>query len=478
MIRESDFYIWIKQHYADATFNGKPKSIKNVVKHSDKATADSLFVCIRGIGADGHDYAKIAYQNGCRTFLCERELSLPADACIVLVRDVRDGLFKMLSDFYKISEGDFEFCAVTGTKGKTTTAMMLMHLLNKHGYKAACSTTLGLCVGSEMWETENTTPDLFVIVPWLSRLKKQGIRYVVIEVSSAALSGERLRGMRFAIGVLTSFSEDHVGVGEHESLEDYLAAKRSLFSSYGIKMAIFPREVSVGKYIVRESSCVIGIPSDEEEISNVTEREQGQCFIYKGREVLLSLPGRHNRTNARLALTAAAILTGKSEEEFISHLSDLCIPGRYEQFVKNGVSIVIDYAHNQESFFAVAKTAKRRSRGRVLAVFGSVGERGEGRRQALAHAADTLFDYSVITADNPGCEDAFHICAEIYAAFSDKSHACIVADREHAIRHAFSLCEKGDTLLLLGKGHEGYQKTKNGCIPFSERSILFSDPGV
>ena len=475
-IGANEFDAWIKRHYADARISGEPCDIREIAKHSDAAKKDTLFVCLKGIEADGHDYALAAYKNGCRAFLCERALSLPRDACTVLVRSIRGGLFYLLSDFYGISEGDFRFCAITGTKGKTTTSVMLTHLLNKGGYRAACSTTLGLYDGKETRKTENTTSDLFTVTSWLADLKREGIRYVVIEASSAALSGARLFGMHFDVGVLTSFSNDHIGKGEHKTFAEYLCAKRSLFSSYGIKTAIYKRDIERGAYIVSDCAHTVPLPSDAEAVLEVFELTEGQRVIYNGRLIFLPLPGAHNRTNARLALAAASALTGKGEEYFEPYFSDVYVPGRYEQFMKNGVCIVIDYAHNHESFLAVAETAKNRSRARVIAVFGSVGGRGEGRRGALAVAADALFDCSVITADNPGREDAFHICAEIYAAFPDKSHARIVADRAQAILYALSLCRPGDILLLLGKGHENFQRTQNGCVPFSEKEILLSEP--
>lgn len=450
---------------------GDFSGVTEIVENSEQAKYGSLFVCLRGVHRDGHDYIRDAYNRGCRHFLCERSPDLPSDASFALVKSVRIHLCRLMMDFYGIEKTDFTFIAVTGTKGKTTTSYLLSHILNRAGYSTACSTTLGLFDGQKWEQTNNTTPNLFTIVPWLAKLKQKGIRFVVIEVSSAALSGARLYGMQFQLGILTSFSKDHVGKGEHESMMEYLCAKRSLFSLYGISAAILPQGVMMGKYIVFDCENVIHIKDDAHSIA---ERENGQCFSYQGREAFLSLIGAHNRINARLALTAAAVLTGKREVELLPYLSNISIPGRYEQILHKDIHVVIDYAHNRESFTAVAKTASNRSKGRVLCVFGSIGGRGEGRRTELAKIAGEWMDFSVITADDPGEESVLGICAQIYAAFDDKTKARIVPDRAAAIRYAFSLCRPGDTLLLLGKGHERVQKMKDKCLPFSERDIVLS----
>ena len=472
IINKNEFAAWIKKSYPDARICGEEREISSIAGHSDKAKEGALFVCLKGSVSDGHFYAAAAYERGCRAFLCEKEIKLPGDATLVLVRSIREGLYSLLSDCYGINGDDLSLCAVTGTKGKTTTAYLLTQILNKAGYKAACSTTLGLFDGNATVPTANTTTDLFTLVPWLSDLKSKGVRYAVIEASSAALAGARLYGMQFNIGILTSFSVDHVGRGEHRTVAEYLCAKRSLFSSYGIRKAIYPRDIYRGAFIVSDAEMTVPLPPDEEAVEKTVEQKIGQRFLYKKQWLSLALPGAHNRTNARLALCAATELTGESEERLIPLLSDIKVEGRYEESEKNGVTVVIDYAHNGESFISVLTTAKNRTRGRILAVFGSVGGRGEGRRSALARAASAYADYAVITSDDPGAEDAFHICAQIYSAFSDKTRGCIITDRLAAIRHAYSLCRPGDTLLLLGKGHESVQKTKNGVFPFSERRIV------
>ncbi len=458
----------------NAKIYGNFDGVSEFVGSSVQAKAGSLFVCLRGKAKDGHDFAPEAYKNGCRHFLCDREIDLPKDATVAIVKNPRQHLCRLLTDFYGIEKNDFILVAVTGTKGKTTTAVLLAHLLRRAGYPAACSSTLGLFDGETWQETKNTTTDLFCLIPWLASLKKKSIRHVVIEVSSAALAGGRLYGMQFELGILTSFSRDHVGKGEHGSMAEYLCAKRSLFSLYGIQTAILARNVMHGDFIVSDAARILHLYEESNVIQNVKERENGQCFLYRGKEVFLSLIGAYNRTNVRLALVAAQELTGREESTFFSDLSDISIPGRYEQIMHKGVAVVIDYAHNQESFVAVSKAAALRTTGRMLCVFGSVGDRGEGRREALAKAACEWMDFSVITSDDPGNESALGICSEIYSRFENKEKACIVIDRADAIRYAFSLCRPGDTLLLLGKGHERVQKENGVCIPFSERSIILS----
>ncbi len=460
--------------YESAQIHGDFREVTSPCCHSREAEYGRLFVCLRGARQDGHDFAMDAYDRGCRHFLCESVLSLPKDAAVATVKGVRAHLYDFLSLLYGFKAEDFTLVAVTGTKGKTTTALMLAHLLNKSGRQAAVSSTIGLGLGSECIETENTTPDIFALTLWLEKMKKQGIRYGVIEVSSAALAGARIFGMSFALGILTSFSRDHIGEGEHKNMAEYLCAKKSLFSSYGIQTAILPSGVYRGEFIVSDAERVICIPSDEAAVSSVSEGMKGQLFVYKGECVALSMAGEHNRTNARLALCAASVLTGEREKCFFSHLKDFCVPGRFEQMLHKGVFVVIDYAHNGESLRAIAKAVSRQTAGKRICVFGSVGERGEVRRRDLALAACDVMDFSVITEDDSGKEHPLHICAQIYEAFTDKTRGCIVVDRAEAIRYAFSLCQRGDVLLLLGKGHERVMKGRCGASPFSEREIVLS----
>ena len=464
----------IRERNINAEIRGDFSDVSSIINHSKNAVYGALFVCLRGAEHNGHDYASVAYARGCRHFLCDAPLSLPEDAAILQVKSVRSILCDLLFDFYGVCREDFVFAAVTGTKGKTTTAVVLMRIMNQAGYPTACSSTLGLFDGTTTKQTQNTTPDLFTLVPWFAELRNKKIRYVVIEASSAALSGGRLIGMNFSVGILTSFSRDHVGKGEHKNMAEYLCAKRSLFSNYGVKTAILPSGIYRGEYIVSDVEKVVLLPSDNEIISEVEERKNAQAFLYHGKRIVMSLIGEHNRTNARLALKCASLLTGKEEKYFYSYLSNVFVSGRYEQIQHKGVNVVIDYAHNRESFEAVAKAASGRSHGRLICVFGSVGERGFERRKELAEVAETRMDLCVITEDNPESESGFGICSEIYAEFSDKTKAKIVSDRADAIRYAFSLCREGDHLLLLGKGHETVQRKNGKCMPFSEKDILLS----
>lgn len=464
----------IRKRNINAEIRGDFSDVSSVVNHSKNAVYGSLFICLRGVEHNGHDYALDAYARGCRHFLCDVPISLPDDAAILKVKSVRAILCDLLFDFYGVHQEDFVFVAVTGTKGKTTTTVILTHILNEAGYPTACSSTLGLFDGKETKQTQNTTPDLFTLVPWIAELRNKKIRYVVIEASSAALAGGRLIGLNFSLAILTSFSKDHIGKGEHKNMAEYLCAKRSLFSNYGVQTAILPSGIYRGEYIVSDTKKVALLPSDKELVSEVEEMENAQAFLYRGKCLVLSMIGEHNRTNARLALKCASLLTGKDEKYFYPYLSDVFVKGRYEQVWHKGVNVVIDYAHNRESFKAVAKAASERSSGRLICVFGSVGERGFERRKELAKIAEACMDLCVITEDNPENESGFCICSEIYAEFSNKMKARIVEDRADAIRYAFSLCREGDHLLLLGKGHETVQRKNGKCMPFSEKDILQS----
>jgi len=198
----------------------------------------------------------------------------------------------------------------------------------------------------------------------------------------------------------------------------------------------------------------------------------GISFLLGDKPFYLPMGGEFNAHNAALAVASASVCFGRAVETFTEPIREFSLRGRYELYRLDGRMIVIDFAHNAESVSALCKSIRDYASGRLILVFGSVGERSKERRTMLAIAAETYGDISIITSDNPGFEDPEDICGDILSAFLDNSHALVVTDREAAIKRAVELSSRGDFLLLLGKGHEDFQDIKGERVPFSERDII------
>lgn len=465
---------------AELSFVGKGRDpeILHITDDSRHIGDDTfLFVARRGHHADGGAFAPDAYRRGCRTFLSEKKLLLPSDALQIICKSLIKTSAELLFRRYGNPERKLRFVGITGTKGKTTTAFFLTRLLRYAGEKTALLGTLGVDTGDGMLPTENTTPSLFETVPLFADFVGRGIGTVVTEVSSQALADGRVYGIPFSLGVFTSFSPDHIGTTEHRDLAEYRAAKRSFFTAYGVETAIANGDDPAAAYMVSDVShrrfCSLGECGDFR-AHILAEGIDGTRFSLSGTEGTISLAGRHYLTDALLALCAAECLTGVRATRFLPALAGVTVPGRFERMTVGGRLFIIDFAHNEDSVRKVVGTAGRLSCGARIAVFGSVGERSEGRRASLARAVESTADFAVITSDDPGREDPLGICADIYSCFSDKTKAKIVPDRAEAIRYAYRISAPGDVILLLGKGHETFQKTAQGIFPFSEKNILAS----
>lgn len=448
-----------------------------VTDDSAKAGEKSLFVCLRGHRADGASFAHDAYRQGCRAFLCDRALDLPGDAAVILSKNVRRTASEFLCGFFDHPERNMHIVGITGTKGKTTAAWILRELLWEAGQNVAFIGTPGVYVGDAYLPGRNTTPDLFTLIPLLARFAAEGVQTVVCEVSSLALKDGRVSGIPFVAGGFTSMGEDHIGAGAHADFAEYLAAKRSLFTSYRMEFVAYDADTPFASYVSA------GVPtrircslSDKGDLCATVRKvgENGTDFLCLGAPYHLSLPGSHNLSDALIAVALAARLSGREVQSFLPSLATVQVPGRFEHVQVGGRRVIIDYAHNPMSFEKIGQTARRitPAGNRVIAVFGSVGGREQERRRGLAHEAECFADLSVLTSDNPDFEHPICVCADLYDGFSDKNRARVVPDREEAIRYAFGESQPGDTLLLLGKGHEQYQLIRGEQIPFSERKVV------
>lgn len=461
--------------------------ISSVTERSSDADERSVFVCIRGARADGHDYAADAYARGCRIVVAERPLDLPPDCLVLSAKDTEEILAHLADRLCGHPSGKLRVVGITGTKGKTTTARLLCHILNRAGIPSGYIGTNGVRFGSVERETVNTTPDAVTLQKTFAEMHDAGMKVAVVEVSSQALYRRRVDGTAFDAVIFTNFSADHVGAGEHPDMEHYFACKHRLFTDFGARYAIWndtpkTERMREGCPAPRQIFCSSRDEGADFSISAPRPTRDGDRFgisfsVRHGKTTLpcfLPLIGLCNAEDALLAIATAVGVFSIPFAAAVDALRDARVEGRSEIVgLPSGGVAVIDYAHNGESLRRMLSSLREYRPKRLLCLFGSVGGRTESRRAELGAVASELADLCILTSDNPDREAPEKIIAEIAEAFrGSQTPFYEIPDRAEAIRFAVGMTQKGDVLLLAGKGHETYQIVGGRKIPFSEKEIL------
>jgi UDP-N-acetylmuramoyl-L-alanyl-D-glutamate--2,6-diaminopimelate ligase len=452
-----------------------------------------LFVAIPGARFDGHDFAASVYDGGCRIFALSHPLPLPNDALQLIYPDTRIALAALSAAFYGHPSRELTVVGITGTKGKTTTALIAHTLLLRSGIPAGYIGTSGIRYGSHSLETANTTPESLITQKIMRDMLDSGIRVLVMEVSSQALMQSRVHGIDFDTVVFTNLSPDHIGGAEHPDFDSYRAEKKKLFCRFGARhillnsddpnaFGMLPAETDA----IVETASVTGnhpdprLPSPSLSASRpipAATRDGFPAIAFELRDrtaripVILPLPGAFNAENALLALLICRTC-GLSFGHLAPMLESVSIPGRCEPIrAERNFRILCDYAHNEKSLREILTALRPYTENRLTVLFGSVGGRTKNRRAPMGRAASELADFCILTSDNPDSEDPAAIAEEIRAGFTRDIPYAVIPDRKEAIRYAIAHAEAGDTILLAGKGHETYQLIDGVKIPFSEREI-------
>ena len=459
------------------------------------ATVGTVFFCLVGKTSDGHLYAPSAYRNGCRVFVVEKPLELPQDALQLQVPDTRAALADCAAEFYGHPEREMRLIGLTGTKGKTTTALLIRSLLEDGGIPTGYIGTNGVDYLDFHHQTINSTPESVEIYRYLRYMLDEGVKACVLEVSSQALWMGRTRGLIFDTVLFTNLSRDHIGGVEHPDFEHYRDCKRLLFTEYPAEMAVVNRDDGHSRYMAEGTSApVLGFglcektdtdkplwsASDIHPMQKGTRIGVGFEAYRKGIPTegtwFLPLPGHFNVQNALAALTVVCEGFGLEPLQAKESLERAVVAGRFETVTSPAlpdVTFVIDYAHNGVSLTSILEALKEYRPERLICLFVSVGGRTKERRRDLAEAAGGRCDLCILTSDNPASEPPMDIIDEIDAAFPAGSCPRVkIADRAEAIRFAVEIARAGDIILLAGKGHENYQLVGVKKEPFSEIEIL------
>ncbi len=458
--------------------------ISDIAYDSRKAVSGTMFVCLSGARADGHNFAKSAYENGCRVFLCEKEVELPEDAQIILCKDTRASLATASCNFFRHPSKDIAVIGITGTKGKTTVAHIVKCVLDTAGIKTGIIGTVGAGYGEVKLPTVNTTPESYELQKMFRLMADAGCKAVAIEVSSLGLKFHRTDGTEFALGVFTNLYPDHIGTNEHESFEEYAYWKKQLFPM--CKKAIVNLDDEFSSEIIKECTCPVltyGYDKNADYVLTNTEKVKighvlgvDFAFEHKGekREYMISMPGDINAHNALIAVAVADSL-GIESDKIKNGLAKVFVKGRGE-IVETGkdFSVIIDYAHNGVSLKSIIDTVSAYEHNRIIALYGSVGGRTEIRRRELGLVSGAMCDLTIITSDDPDFEEPEKIIKDIEAAVEEAGGKYVsIPDRGEAIAYAIKNAQKGDIIVLAGKGHEEFMKIKGEKVPFSEKEEIF-----
>ncbi len=461
--------------------------ITDIIYDSRQAVSGTMFVCLVGAVSDGHTFASLAYERGCRIFMVERTLELPGDAMQIIVENTREGLAYASAAFFEYPARSLMVIGITGTKGKTTTAALISSILNAGGINTAYIGTTGIEYCGEHFPTKNTTPESYELHKTFAEMVKKGVSCVVMEVSSQAIYMKRVAGISFHIGVFTNLSPDHIGGVEHPTFEHYMECKAKMFSQcrYGILNSDDVHYTDMLKF-ARSINSTYG--TFEDISHDVSARElkiikNGNVFgieficrtLLGEHRYELRMPGEFNVYNALAAISVAERM--KIPANVIADaLLSATVRGRFEivDALPDAVTI-IDYAHNGLSLRSALETIRKYDPKRLVVLFGSVGGRTKGRRQELGEAAARLADFCIITSDNPDFENPDEIIADIEKSVIDTACSYVtIADRGEAVRYAIDNARDGDCILFAGKGHENYQLINGERVPYNERDEILA----
>ena len=435
--------------------------VSGLAYSSRSVVPGTLFFCVPGFRADGHDFAPDAVARGAVALVCQRPLGLGVPE--VLVDDVRAAMGPAAVRFYGDPTAELDVVGVTGTNGKTTTAFLVRHLLEAGGRQTGLLGTVKRVVGGVEEEVERTTPEAIDLQATFRAMLDRGDRACAMEVSSHALELGRVAGIRFACRIFTNLTQDHLDF--HETMEAYFAAKRRLFEETGLSVVNIDDEY--GRRIAAEVDCVtFGVEREADYRARDVEFDlMGSRFVCEtpdgDLELRSPLPGLFNVQNV-LGAVAAARSLGVPGETIAAALPEFGrVPGRFEP-VDEGqeFGVLVDYAHTPEALENVLRAAREVTQGRLHVVFGAGGDRDRGKRPLMGAAARRLADRVLVTSDNPRSEEPEAIVDAIMEGAGPEAER--ETDRRRAIALAIDTAEPGDVVVIAGKGHEQGQEFENG----------------
>lgn len=464
--------------------------ITDVNIDSRQIEAGHLFMAMRGTQTDGHAYIPSAIERGAVAILCEelpKQLAIDknvpsATPTYIIVKESEEAVGKLATHFYGDPTEKLELVGVTGTNGKTTIATLLYDTFRYFGYKVGLLSTVCNYIDGEAIPTEHTTPDPITLNRLLGRMADSGCKYAFMEVSSHSIAQKRISGLKFAGGIFTNLTRDHLDY--HKTVDNYLRAKKKFFDDMpkgafcltnlddknGMVMTQNTR-AQVYTYSLRSLCDFKG--------KILESHFEGMLLDFNNHELVVQFIGKFNASNL-LAVFGAAVLLGKKEEDVLLALSTLHpVAGRFDAIRSpKGYTAIVDYAHTPDALVNVLNAIHGvlDGRGKVITVCGAGGNRDKGKRPIMAKEAARLSDRVILTSDNPRFEEPQDILNDMLAGLDkdDMQKTLSIVDRREAIKVACMLAQSGDVVLVAGKGHEDYQEVKGVKHHFDDKEEIKS----
>lgn len=461
-------------------------AITGIAYDSRQVKPGFLFVAVKGFRADGHDYIRQAVEQGAAAVVVEREVGLPAGTAWAVAPDTRRALALLSSRFFGNPSARMKLIGVTGTNGKTTTTNLLAAVLTAAGQRVGLIGTIHNRIGHRILPVKHTTPESTDLQQLLGEMAGEGVNACVMEVSSHALALHRVDGCEFDVAVFTNLTQDHLDF--HRDMEEYLESKLKLFSGLaapgqkkGVKYAVINADDAGAERFKKAAGGTVytyGVkgPADVW-AENIRVGARGVHFTVRGKwgrcPLNLKITGLFNVYNALGAFTASAAMGVPTEIIRDALESTRGVPGRFE-LVDSGqdFAVIVDYAHTPDGLENILKTARQIAEGRLITVFGCGGDRDRAKRPLMGEIAARYSDYAVLTSDNPRTEDPLKIIDEIEEGVrpaAEKGRYAVEPDRRRAIRLAVGMAQRGDVVMIAGKGHEDYQIIGTQKLPFDDR---------
>jgi len=456
-------------------------AVEGVAYDSRQMMQFGMFVAIPGTQVDGHEFIEVAVSNGAIAILCEQlPENLNVGITYIVVQSASIALGVVASNFYNNPSNQLKLIGVTGTNGKTTSATLMYNLYRMMGYKVGLLSTVINKIHNEPVEATHTTPNAIDLHRLLKEMVEKGCSFCFMEVSSHAVTQDRIAGLNFAGGVFTNITHEHLDY--HGSFDNYISAKKGFFDVLSKDaFALINADQIHGDTMVQDSKAKVytyGINSVADYKAKILENQfNGLHLNIDGQDLYSKLIGGFNAYNI-LAAYGTAVLLGQEKLDVLTTISNLnSVEGRFEYLRSaKGVMGIVDYAHTPDALENVLKTIKdiRTGNEMVITVIGCGGDRDKGKRPLMAKIACQFSDQVIFTSDNPRSEDPNSIIDEMQKGVEpiDYKKTVSIPSRKEAIKMAVSIAHAGDILLIAGKGHENYQIIGDETVPFDDMEIL------